>query len=92
MNLTQIIQTVGDEISAAIDSLSKRGITVASVDAEIVTLAVGMTGAAEFTQTVKINGLKNHTIICGALMQANSVLGRMACMTAYTIDFGKPSC
>ncbi len=71
MNLTQIIKTVGDEISAAIIDLSKRGITVSSVDAEIEMNAIGMTGAAEFARTVKITGLKKRAIKSGALMQAN---------------------
>ena len=71
MNLTQIIKTVGDEICAAIDDLAKHGITVASIDAEIEMHAIGMTGAAEFTKTVKVNGLKKRAITSDVLMQAN---------------------
>ena len=71
MNLTQIINSVGTEIGAALDELNKQGITVISVDAEIETAMAGMNGGARFTRTVKVTGLKNRAIISGALMQAN---------------------
>jgi hypothetical protein len=73
MNLTQMIQTAGDEISLAINNLKKRGIEIESFDVEIATGMFDVDGAAAFTRTVKITGLKTPAIISGALMQANSI-------------------
>jgi hypothetical protein len=76
MNLTQIIKTICDEKSAAIDNLSKRGISAASVETEIEMHARGMPRAAEYTRPVNVTGLKNRAINSGVLKRWTPSFGQ----------------